>query len=81
MKDTSLKLFVDYPHAINQKDVMQDNRCWRNFLDNVPYEGLTYDKTAAVDRILDIQYNAVRTTSGLRFKHESDLLMFLLRFS
>jgi hypothetical protein len=81
MKDISLKLFVDYPHAINQQDVMQDNRCWRNFLDNVPYEGLTYDKTAAVDRILNIQYNAVRTTSGLRFKHESDLLMFVLRFS
>ena len=81
MKDISLKLFVDYPHSFDQKDVMQDNRCWRNFLDNVPYEGLTYDKTAAVDRILDNEYNAVRTTHGLRFKSESDLLMFLLRFS
>ena len=81
MKDISLKLYVDYPHSINQQDVMQDNRCWSNFLDNVPYEGLTYDKTAAVDRILDIQYNAVRTTHGLRFKSESDRLMFLLRFS
>jgi len=81
MKDISLKLFVEYPYSINQRDVMQYNRYWRNFLDNVPYEGLTYDKTEAVDRILDIQYNAVRTTSGLRFKHESDLLMFLLRFS
>ena len=81
MKDISLKLYVDYPYSINQRDVMQENQCWRNFLDNVPYEGLTYDKTAAVDRILDIQYNAVRTTSGLRFKSESDLLMFLLRFS
>ena len=81
MKDISLKLFVDYPYSFDQRDVMQDNRCWRNFLDNVPYEGLTYDKTAAVDRILDTEYNAVRTTSGLRFKSESDLLMFLLRFS
>jgi hypothetical protein len=81
MKYISLKLFVDYPYSFNQRDVMQDNRCWRNFLDNVPYEGLTYDKTAAVDRILDTEYNAVRTTLGLRFKHESDLLMFLLRFS
>ena len=81
MKDISLKLFVDYPYSINQQDVMQDNRYWRNFLDNVPYEGLTYDKTAAVDRILDTEYNAVRTTSGLRFKSEADRLMFLLRFS
>ena len=81
MKDISLKLYVDYPHSFNQRDVMQDNRSWCNFLDNVPYEGHTHDKQAEVDRILDIQYNAVRTTSGLRFKHETDLLMFLLRFS
>ena len=81
MKDTSLKLFVDYPHAINQKDVQQDNRCLCNFLDSVPYEGLTHNKQAAVDRILDTEYNAVRTTRGLRFKHEADRLMFLLRFS
>lgn len=81
MKDISLKLFVDYPHSINQRGVMPDNRCWRNFLDNVPYEGLTYEKMAAVDRILDTEYNAVRTTHGIRFKSESDLLMFLLRFS
>ena len=81
VKDTSLKLFVDYPHSINQKDVMQDNRCWCNFLDNVPYEGHTHDKQAEVDRVLDTEYNAVRTTRGLRFKHESDLLMFVLRWS
>jgi hypothetical protein len=81
MKDTTLKLFVDYPYTIKQQDVQQDNRCWRNFLDNVEYEGHTHNKQAAVDRILDIQYNAVRTTRGLRFKHESDLLMFVLRFS
>ena len=81
MKDISLQLFVDYPYSINQKDVMQDNRCLCNFLDNVPYEGLTHNKQAEVDRILDTEYNAIRTTRGLRFKHESDLLMFLLRFS
>lgn len=81
MKDISLKLYVEYPYSFNQRDVMQDNRCWSNFLDNVPYEGHTHDKQAAVDHILDIQYNAVITTLGLRFKHESDLLMFLLRFS
>ena len=80
MKDISLQLFVDYPHSINQKDVQQDNRCLCNFLDNVPYEGLTHNKQAEVDRILDTEYNAIRTTRGLRFKHESDLLMFLLRF-
>ena len=81
MKDISLQLFVDYPYSINKKDVMQDNRCLCNFLDNVPYEGLTHNKQAEVDRILDTEYNAIRTTRGLRFKHESDLLMFLLRFS
>jgi hypothetical protein len=81
MKDISLKLFVDYPYTINQQDVQQDNRCLCNFLDNVEYEGHTHNKQAEVDRILDIQYNAIRTTRGLRFKHETDLLMFVLRFS
>jgi hypothetical protein len=81
MKDTSLKLFVDYPYAFNQRDVMQDNRCWRNFLDNVEYSGHTHNKQAEVDRILDTEYNAVRTTGGLRFKSGPDLLMFVLRFS
>ena len=81
MKDTSLKLYADYPYSINQQGVQQDHQSWCNFLDNVEYEGHTHDKQAAVDRILDTEHNAVRTTLGLRFKHESDLLMFLLRFS
>jgi hypothetical protein len=81
MKDTTLKLFVAYPHSINQLYEQQVHRCWSNFLDNVEYEGHSHDKAAAVDRILDIQYNAAITNLGLRFKYESDLLMFVLRFS
>jgi hypothetical protein len=80
MKDTSLKLFVDYPHSINQLYEQQVHRCWRNFLDNLEYKPHT-NKEAELDHILDTKYNAAITNSGLRFKSESDLLMFVLRFS
>jgi hypothetical protein len=76
-----LDLYNEYPHVLNQQDVQQDHRSWCNFLDNVEYEGHTHDKQAAVDRILDTEYNAIRTTRGLRLKSEADLLMFVLRFS
>ena len=79
MKDTSLKLFVDYPYSIPQQHVQQIQLCWSNFLDNVEYKPHT--PVAELDRILDTMYNAVRTVGGLRFKSEADLLMFILRFS
>jgi hypothetical protein len=81
MKDTSLKLFVDYPYAFNQPEGPEAHQCWINFLDKVEYEGHSHDKAAELDRILDIQYNAAITNHGLRFKYETDLLMFVLRFS
>ena len=74
MKDTSLKLFVEYPYAF-QPDRFIGNGTWHRFLASAEYT------SALVDHILDTQYNAVRTALGLRFKHESDLLMFVLRFS
>jgi hypothetical protein len=79
MKDTSLKLFVDYPYSIPQQHVQQVHRCWSNFLDSVEYEPHT--KESELDHVLDTLYNAAITNSGLRFKHESDLLMFVLRWS
>lgn len=79
MKDISLKLFADYPYAFNQRDVQQDNRCWCNFLSSSKNDISAWKH--GVDHILDTEYNAIRTTGGLRFKYESDRLMFILRFS
>jgi len=71
----ALKLFVDYPY-IFQPDLFVGNAIWHRFLARAEYT-----TTALVDHILDTEYNAIRTTGGLRFKSEADLLMFLLRFS
>jgi hypothetical protein len=79
MKETSLKLFVDYPYSIPQQHVQQIQQCWSNFLDNLEYK--PHAKVAELDNILDTDYNAAITISGLRFKSEADLLMFILRFS
>jgi hypothetical protein len=79
MKDISLKLFVDYPYSIPQQHVQQIQRCWSNFLDNLEYK--PHAKESELDYILDTEYNAAILNSGLRFKSEADLLMFILRFS
>ena len=79
MKDTSLKLFVDYPYAIPQQHVQQIQRCWSNFLDDLEYK--PHALVAELDHILDNKYNAAITNLGLRFRTEADLLMFILRFS
>jgi len=79
MKDISLKLYVDYPHAIDHMRNDLYPGLWRNFLISVEYDPSLW--VTRIDNILDIQYNAVRIRSGIRFKYEPDLLMFLLRFS
>jgi len=68
-------LLADYPYPI-EIGYTGDNTyypLWHNFLISVEYN--------QIDNILDIQYNAVRTSRGLRFKSDLDRLMFILRFS
>ena len=68
-------LLADYPYPI-EIGYTGDNvyyPLWHNFLISVEYD--------QIDNILDTKYNAVRTSSGLRFKSGSERLMFVLRFS
>jgi hypothetical protein len=84
MTDNALE--QEYPYTVigfefTEKEYYR-HATYRNLLNSLP-NNVTWYKSglSMMDHVLSSQYNAVIVSGCFRFKHESDLLMFLLRFS